>query len=140
MTAGTLPAADGDWAGSSTPSKWILNFIGVRLAGYESFKLFMADPGVGAGALEMGALAGKVKTPTTLLLLASLPFTGYAQTVQTAGPDIKVSLSGGLQTRLSYGVSVPPNGSANSLVSNGMFCVLRVWRPGPKTSSALPSR
>ena len=68
--------------------------------------------------------------PVLLLLLAfALPLTTYAQeskpTVETAGPDIRVALSGGLQTRLSYGVSVPPEGNAASTTDRLGFGIRR---------------
>ena len=50
----------------------LVNFIGVPLAGYESFKSFIASPGADPDAFNMVALAGKVKTPTLFLLMAGL--------------------------------------------------------------------
>ncbi len=50
----------------------LVNFIGVPLAGYESFKEFMAAPGAEPDTFLMTALTGKVKTPTFFLLLAGL--------------------------------------------------------------------
>ncbi len=49
----------------------LVNFIGVPLAGFESFKTYIAS-GVPADHLAMTALAGKVKTPTLYLLIAGL--------------------------------------------------------------------
>lgn len=50
----------------------LVNFIGVPLAGLESFKTF-ADSGLSdSSALAMTALAGPVKTPTYFLLAAGL--------------------------------------------------------------------
>ena len=48
----------------------LVNFIGVPLAGFESLKLYLADPGSQADTMLMTALAGKVKTPTAFLLIA----------------------------------------------------------------------
>ncbi len=50
----------------------LVNFIGVPLAGYESFKNFLANPEADPNLLSMAALAGKVKTPTAFLLIAGL--------------------------------------------------------------------
>ena len=50
----------------------LVNFIGVPLAGYESFISFMANPGAQPDAFLMTDLAGKVKTPTLFLLIAGL--------------------------------------------------------------------
>ncbi len=49
----------------------LVNFIGVPLAGFESFKTYIAS-GTPADSLAMTALAGKVKTPTLYLLIAGL--------------------------------------------------------------------
>ncbi|MDZ7738708.1 MAG: inorganic phosphate transporter [Bacteroidales bacterium] len=49
----------------------LINFIGVPLAGYESFKAWMAS-GVSPEALPMTALAGQIKTPTYFLLIAGI--------------------------------------------------------------------
>ncbi|HUS86550.1 MAG TPA: inorganic phosphate transporter [Bacteroidales bacterium] len=49
----------------------LVNFIGVPLAGFESYKTWAAS-GVDPGALEMTALAAKVQTPTILLLFAGI--------------------------------------------------------------------
>ncbi|MBI9038971.1 MAG: inorganic phosphate transporter [Bacteroidales bacterium] len=50
----------------------LVNFIGVPLAGYESFKNFLANPEADPNLLSMAVLAGKVKTPTFFLLIAGL--------------------------------------------------------------------
>ncbi|MBT3242776.1 MAG: inorganic phosphate transporter [Bacteroidetes bacterium] len=50
----------------------LVNFIGVPLAGFESFKTFLADPLAQPDTLLMTALQGKVKTPTIFLLIAGL--------------------------------------------------------------------
>ncbi|MCF8361633.1 MAG: inorganic phosphate transporter [Prolixibacteraceae bacterium] len=49
----------------------LVNFIGVPLAGFESFKAWTAS-GAPADSFSMGMLAGKVKTPTFMLLIAGL--------------------------------------------------------------------
>jgi len=50
----------------------LVNFIGVPLAGYESFNLFIENPGSDPNAFLMDGLVGKVKTPTLFLLIAGL--------------------------------------------------------------------
>ena len=50
----------------------LVNFIGVPLAGFESFKSFIANPGAEPDAFLMASLAGKVKTPTLFLLIAGV--------------------------------------------------------------------
>lgn len=48
----------------------LVNFIGVPLAGFESFKAFIAQPGADADTFLMTSLQGAVKTPTLYLLIA----------------------------------------------------------------------
>lgn len=48
----------------------LVNFIGVPLAGYNAWEIWVASGGVSPDALLMDGLAGKVPTPTFLLLLA----------------------------------------------------------------------
>jgi len=50
----------------------LVNFIGVPLAGYESFKIFISNPGADPNALMMTGLTGKVLTPVYFLLIAGL--------------------------------------------------------------------
>jgi phosphate/sulfate permease len=49
----------------------LVNFIGVPLAGYESYKIWLAS-GEAADSFLMSGLAGKVATPTLFLLLAGI--------------------------------------------------------------------
>ena len=50
----------------------LVNFIGVPLAGYESFKVFSAAHGANAHNFAMVALQSQVKTPTLFLLIAGM--------------------------------------------------------------------
>ncbi len=50
----------------------LVNFIGVPLAGFESFKVFSASQGASANTFLMSSLAGQVKTPTLYLVIAGL--------------------------------------------------------------------
>jgi len=50
----------------------LVNFIGVPLAGYESFRAFLASPEINPDNLTMVALTKSVQTPTYMLLLAGL--------------------------------------------------------------------
>lgn len=70
----------------------LVNFIGVPLAGYESFKAFMAAPGTAPDALLMTGLAGKVKTPTFLLLLAGAVMVATLWFSKKARSVVKTSL------------------------------------------------
>ena len=49
----------------------LINFIGVPLAGFESFKAWMAS-GISPDQLPMTALAEQIKTPTYFLLIAGI--------------------------------------------------------------------
>lgn len=50
----------------------LVNFIGVPLAGYESYLQFIADPSADPNSFLMSGLTGKVETPFVFLLLAGL--------------------------------------------------------------------
>ncbi len=50
----------------------LVNFIGVPLAGYSSYKDWIADGNTAADSFSMEALAGEVSTPPFMLLIAGL--------------------------------------------------------------------
>jgi phosphate/sulfate permease len=50
----------------------LVNFIGVPLAGLESYRLFISDPSLNPDTFTMESLLQPVQTPTYLLLLAGL--------------------------------------------------------------------
>ena len=50
----------------------LVNFIGVPLAGFNSFKAWVASGGVAPETFSMEMLSGKVGTPTYMLLIAGL--------------------------------------------------------------------
>jgi len=50
----------------------MVNFIGVPLAGYESYKVFTAQQAVSGSEFTMQSLAAAVKTPTFFLLIAGV--------------------------------------------------------------------
>jgi len=50
----------------------LVNFIGVPLAGYNSFQAWMAEGATNPDGFSMAMLAGKVGTPTYMLLIAGL--------------------------------------------------------------------
>ncbi len=74
----------------------LVNFIGVPLAGYNSYELYTAS-GEASNAFLMGGLAGKVPTPTILLLAAGLIMTITLWTSKKARSVIKTSLDLGRQ-------------------------------------------
>ncbi|GAF04861.1 inorganic phosphate transporter [Saccharicrinis fermentans] len=69
----------------------LVNFVGVPLAGFESFKIFKAS-GVAADGLLMESLAGKVKTDTYLLVIAGLIMVVTLWTSKKARSVVKTSL------------------------------------------------
>ena len=74
----------------------LVNFIGVPLAGYNSYQLFI-ESGAGADQLLMDGLAGKVPTPTLLLLLAGVIMVITLYTSKKAKSVVKTSLDLGRQ-------------------------------------------
>jgi phosphate/sulfate permease len=75
----------------------LVNFIGVPLAGFESFKNFMADGGNNQDML-MSSLAGKVKTDSYLLVIAGLVMVVTLWTSKKAKKVVKTSLDLGRQS------------------------------------------
>ena len=75
----------------------LVNFIGVPLAGYNSYQLFMEAGGTGADAMLMDGLAGKVPTPTLLLLLAGVIMVVTLYTSKKARSVVQTSLDLGRQ-------------------------------------------
>ncbi len=75
----------------------LVNFIGVPLAGYNSFELFIANGGVEPDGFLMEGLAGKVPTPTLLLLIAGAIMTVTLWRSKKAKRVIQTSLDLGRQ-------------------------------------------
>jgi phosphate/sulfate permease len=74
----------------------LVNFIGVPLAGYNSYELYTAS-GASAETFLMADLAGKVPTPTFLLLIAGLVMVITLWTSAKARSVVKTSLDLGRQ-------------------------------------------
>jgi phosphate/sulfate permease len=74
----------------------LVNFIGVPLAGYNSFELYQAS-GEASNSFLMSGLAGKVPTPTLLLVLAGIIMTITLWTSDKAKSVLKTSLDLGRQ-------------------------------------------
>lgn len=74
----------------------LVNFIGVPLAGYNSYELWIASGGAADGLL-MDGLAGKVPTPTLLLLMAGIIMAITLWTSKKARSVVKTSLDLGRQ-------------------------------------------
>ena len=75
----------------------LVNFIGVPLAGFNSYQIWMAS-GTGAEQLLMADLAGKVPTPTLLLLIAGIVMVITLWTSSKARSVVKTSLDLGRQS------------------------------------------
>lgn len=74
----------------------LVNFIGVPLAGFNSYEIFKSSGGQ-PGSLLMDGLAGKVSTPTSLLLLAGMVMVITLWTSKKARSVVKTSLDLGRQ-------------------------------------------
>ncbi len=74
----------------------LVNFIGVPLAGYNSYELYLAS-GEASDNFLMQGLAGKVPTPTILLLLSGIVMTVTLWTSKKAKSVLKTSLDLGRQ-------------------------------------------
>ncbi len=70
----------------------LVNFIGVPLASFESFKVFSAIPGADPDTLSMASLSGKVKTDTYLLVIAGLIMVATLFLSRKAKKVVKTSL------------------------------------------------
>ena len=75
----------------------LVNFIGVPIAGYNSYQLYVESGGMGADQLLMDGLAGKVPTPTLILLVAGLIMVITLYTSKKARSVLKTSLDLGRQ-------------------------------------------
>ncbi len=75
----------------------LVNFIGVPLAGFNSYQLYTESSSVGADQFLMDGLAGKVATPTLLLLLAGVIMVITLYTSRKAKSVVKTSLDLGRQ-------------------------------------------
>ncbi|TLX72434.1 phosphate permease [Labilibacter sediminis] len=70
----------------------LVNFIGVPLAGFESFMVFNSTPGATPDNLLMESMAGKVGTPTYMLIIAGLIMVVTLWTSKKAKNVVKTSL------------------------------------------------
>ncbi|MBN2812653.1 MAG: inorganic phosphate transporter, partial [Bacteroidales bacterium] len=103
----------------------LVNFIGVPMAGYESFRVFSAQEGLSGSDFTMTALMESVKTPTGFLLIAgiimvlSLWFSKKARTVT----QTELSLGNQDQTNERFASSA----FARSLVRIGVQLGKALW-------------
>lgn len=75
----------------------LVNFIGVPLAGYNSYEIWANSGGAAPDALSMEGLAGKVPTPTVLLILAGVIMTITLWTSKKSRKVVQTSLDLGRQ-------------------------------------------
>lgn len=76
----------------------LVNFIGVPIAGFNSYELFVAQQGVAPDTMLMTGLAGKVPTPTMFLVLAGVIMVLTLYFSKKAKSVIKTSLDLSRQT------------------------------------------
>lgn len=97
----------------------LVNFIGVPLAGFEAFKAWAASGGVGADSFSMETLAGKVGTPTYMLLIAglimiiTLIMSKKAKSVIATSLDLSRQNEGSERFGSSYAARVIVRGTTN---------------------------
>ena len=75
----------------------LVNFIGVPLAGYNSYEIWLNSNNSAPNLLLMDGLAGQVKTPTVLLILAGIIMTITLWTSKKARSVVQTSLDLGRQ-------------------------------------------
>lgn len=99
----------------------LVNFIGVPLAGFESFKAFIATPGADADSFMMTALTGKVKTDTYMLVIAGLVMVATLWFSRKARSVVKTSLDLSRQTEGDerFGSSLLARSMVRSAIKTG---------------------
>lgn len=70
----------------------LVNFIGVPIAGFNSYEFFIASEGADPNSMLMNGLAGKVPTPTLFLILAGIIMVITLYTSKKARSVVKTSL------------------------------------------------
>ena len=116
----------------------LVNFIGVPLAGFKSYQIFMASPETDPSQFLMTALTGKVKTETYLLIMAgiimsiTLWFSKKAKSVA----ETEINLSRQDEGYERFGSSR----FSRNLVRGSISIINTIQRLVPKTFSVLVSR
>ncbi|NPA37464.1 MAG: inorganic phosphate transporter [Chlorobi bacterium] len=113
----------------------LVNFIGVPLAGFESFKLFINTPGATPDTFLMTGLAGKIKTETYLLVIAgtimviTLWTSKKAKTVVQTSLDLSRQQEGDERFGSSFFARSLVRGAINTshTVTKFMPARLRIW-------------
>ncbi len=97
----------------------LVNFIGVPLAGFNSFQGWMAEGATNPDAFSMGMLSGKVGTPTYMLLIAGLVMiitlilSKKAKAVIATSIDLSRQNEGDERFGSSFGARVMVRGATN---------------------------
>lgn len=102
----------------------LVNFIGVPLAGYDSYLTFINSPGANPSTLTMESLNGAVKTPLIFLLLSGLVMVATLYKSRKARTVImtEVNLSRQDEGDERFGSTVLSRGVVSvSLLINGVF-------------------
>jgi len=106
----------------------LVNFIGVPMAGYESYKLWIASGQIDPNVLNMSGLKGAVSAPTLFLMIAglvmvlALSFSRKARTVIKTSVNLGRQFEGDEQFSSSYLAKVIVRGSLN--ISNSINAIL----------------
>lgn len=111
----------------------LVNFIGVPLAGYESFKIFMANPSADPNSFLMSGLTGKVQTPLYFLLFAGLVMVVTLYVSKKAKKVIKTEIDltrhqegeerfgSNVFSKALVRAAISVNGSVKSLIPNAIL-------------------
>ncbi len=108
----------------------LVNFIGVPIAGYNSYELYTATQGADANTMLMDGLAGKVPTPTGFLIVAgfimvlTLVFSKKARSVVQTSLDLSRQGAGTERFKATRVSKILVRGSIN--MSNGIKKILPV--------------
>ncbi|PLX07183.1 MAG: phosphate permease [Marinilabiliales bacterium] len=96
----------------------LVNFIGVPLAGWASWKEWVSDPSVSPDGLLMSALSGKVQTPIYLLMLAGIIMVVTLFVSKKAKSVVKTSID--LSRQTAGDERFPPTGFSRAIVRTSL--------------------
>jgi phosphate/sulfate permease len=113
----------------------LVNFIGVPLAGFESFKSFSAQDTLGPDSFFMDVLKGEVSTPTMFLLIAGLIMVITLWISKKAKSVVKTELRLSDQDRVNerFGSSLLARTLVRQSLQIGNF--IQAIIPGPVTKA-----
>ncbi|PLW97142.1 MAG: phosphate permease [Marinilabiliales bacterium] len=130
----------------------LVNFIGVPIAGYNSYELFVASEGASAETFFMSGLAGKVPTPELFLILAGLIMVVTLYTSKKAKSVVQTSLDLSRQTegeerfkstwvsKLLVRSSINMSSGIQKIIPNGVISFIeRQFEPAEQTETDPPT-